>query len=431
MLYSFKQRAQRLEDKLFASAFRRGISAFRYGLIPLGYSDHLPIQARVQAPRIGSIDAISWNLLADDHLYNNFMNISGTQHLFEALGSPNSPTNLYGGSPSANRLYHFFSELGQFLYERQIDNHLQIKASLLDDFLVQQPSLLARSRDPEKMAALQSACHSSRQAIIELLKDAHHPSAHEFNLSIMHALELTYHIKQGELKWSSRFNRLKNDNTLVSRLRQADMLSFQECTNPNDMALLLNAEHKKFSMVAHRINERTNDHCVIMYDALRFDSVGEPVRFAIEGKKPGIIITLKDRKSGKQIQVGSIHHPGGNENHLETIMGHLKANMPYLLLGDFNHTSDFFTHHTFHTPNHLGTMAGNDHQQINKAIDGLFTNLNDQTVKIETLECVLPNPAASTQAPVHFYFKDRQILNSAESRALDTSKTICKPRLGN
>ena len=38
---------------------------------------------------------MSWNLLADEHLYNNFMNITGASFLIEALKTTYPKGNIY------------------------------------------------------------------------------------------------------------------------------------------------------------------------------------------------------------------------------------------------------------------------------------------------------------------------------------------------
>lgn len=187
-----------LEKNLANSAFRRGTSAHRLGLIQEGISDHLPIQMSIQQEKT-ILNIISWNILADAHLYNNFMNITGTSELLAAINND----NIYGGHEGSNKLYHYFSELGPFLYDQRQNNHaITFNKDLLEQFnsVQQSCSLLTRSRDPVKTKENIVYAERSRAAIAEILLDMAHEHAHEFKLAIQHSVDLIYHIKheQGE-----------------------------------------------------------------------------------------------------------------------------------------------------------------------------------------------------------------------------------------
>ena len=73
----FKMIREKIDEQI-KSAFRYGNSAFRLGLMPQNISDHLPISAEIKFNPSDEENhtMLSWNLLADEHLYNNFMNIT-------------------------------------------------------------------------------------------------------------------------------------------------------------------------------------------------------------------------------------------------------------------------------------------------------------------------------------------------------------------
>ena len=146
----FQERVSNLERKLTTSTFRQGVSAHLFGIVVKGYSDHLPIRAEFQLSQDIKLKVISWTLLADDHLYNNFMNITGTQKLFEAMQPSTSEDNIYGGSIEKNKLYYFFSELATFLYSGNYTNKDVGNEYIMNKFILNQPSRLTRSRDEKK-----------------------------------------------------------------------------------------------------------------------------------------------------------------------------------------------------------------------------------------------------------------------------------------
>ncbi|MBT4885350.1 MAG: hypothetical protein HON55_04270, partial [Legionellales bacterium] len=139
------ERKQTLEYALASASFRKGISAFRYGLITSGISDHLPISGSVTSDTSGNINIFSWNLLSDDHTFNSFMNVTGTGILIRDLqesSNTEQPSDrlrlkeikqeyfpeetgiiklkYYDGM----NIKFFFSELSQFLYaNKKVTSH--------------------------------------------------------------------------------------------------------------------------------------------------------------------------------------------------------------------------------------------------------------------------------------------------------------------
>lgn len=375
------------------NAFRYGSSAFRYGLIPEGISDHLPILSEATANEM-PIRMLSWNLLADEHLFNNFMNISGSSIVEDILSDmlDGEANNIYKGA-----MYHFFAELSQYLYPHIQEGELVISESLMQAFAsnAAQPSHLARSRDEATAVQKTQKVERARQAFLSVLRDENHPMLHELQLAIKHSLELIYHIKspEGALRWENRFDRLCQSPGMVAELQAQDILAFQECTNPEDLKQLISKNtDKDMHFICHNTSRTgvSTDNVVLAYDKNKFNLIGEPILSSFHGKKPEIYCKLEARDgSGHQFIVGSIHHPGGDEDLRDQILASVNtlkaghAEMPFYIMGDYNHTrSQFvaigkdFGEQSFgmNYPQSHGTMAGSDYGNTNKAIDSILSN---------------------------------------------------------
>ncbi len=408
-----------LERNLAGCAFRRGTSAHRLGLIQEGVSDHLPIKILAKNGT-ESTSLISWNMLADEHLYNNFMNISGTSELLANL----APNNIYGGVENRNKLYYYFSELGQFLYDKQINDVITFDRKLLEQFnsLQKYESRLAKNRDPQKATENQILVKESRDAIAKTLLDSEHKDAHEFQLAIQHSVDLIYHINHelGALKWSNRFKKLKENKSLIEKLSDTDFLCLQECTNPTDIQSLL---PNKESLV-HRINQDTKDHCVIFYDPKKFEVIGPPFFCALDNnKKPCIIARFKNKETGMELIVGSVHHPGGKANHLHDIIEKINTlktspdeEIECFLPGDYNHTRRFFDNPKLFYPK-LGTMAGNDYGNMNNSIDAVLSNVQVSQIDVERISDLPLSPPV--EMPLRVHFKDEGTYRSSASPSFD------------
>lgn len=417
-----------LKQALFENAVRRGTSAFRFGLIPRGASDHLPITASIETTGKTTFSLMSWNLLADVHLYNNFMNVTGTKELFCAIQEV-SDNNIYclNGSEQQNKLYHYFSELAHFLYENKTDNTINFNAELLKKFsditlFDFYPSHLARSRTAEIAEKNKIAVITSRQKISEILLDSSHPNHHEFRLAIQHSLELYHHIKYGALKWENRFPVIQQNQRLIVSLQKADFLCFQECTSPEDFKKI----HLSHTWITHKINQGTNDHCVLAYNLQKFKLL-DTVKSAlgsyvdkhgkmIEGNKPFILGKFENIETHEHIIIGSVHHPGGNHQCMNEILEAVKTlqhppeqKIDYFIAGDYNHTQEYFNDNrcALHYPT-LGTMAGSDYGNINQAIDAVLTSgAKDCCIHVERVsELPLAVPAETVPVKVRFYNKN-------------------------
>lgn len=82
-------------------------TAFCYGLIPEATFDHLPITTLANPTTPPALNLMSWGLLADSHLYNNFINISGSSLLGKSIMESGQESFYF--SSNNNMLCHFFS----------------------------------------------------------------------------------------------------------------------------------------------------------------------------------------------------------------------------------------------------------------------------------------------------------------------------------
>ena len=423
-----------LQQALASSAFRHGTSAFRYGLIQQGISDHLPISVQTGSEEKLQLKLISWNLLADVHLYNNFMNVSGSACLREELLKNNQNENLYC-TKKENKLYYFFSELAQFLYKKKGEAKLNITAELLRQFVSidNQVSGLARSRDPVLAKEKSRQVEKARSEIIELfiqhmqldtidINEKIRPSAnaHEYKIAIRHSLELIHHIehKAGALKWDNRLTLLSQNSRLKEQLSQVDFLCLQECTQPNDIYALFQKQDQQYGLLTYQVDDKTNDHCVIIYNKSRFEQIGAPLYFALEGKKPCIFAHFQEKSSGKSFIVGSVHHPGGNHDYINDILGQVQLlqtemGLPFYVLGDYNHTTSEFDERATTPLKHVivfpegSTMAGSDYGHLNQAVDAVLTHHDSTALDVSVLsEMSVSVPAPTMPFVVDFDGKD-------------------------
>ena len=424
-----EQNRQKISQKLAQSAFRRGSSAFRLGLLPAGISDHLPITASLVTPLGTQFQLTSWNLLSDDHLFNNFMNISGSAQLMSAIQS-HIPTGCIYFNAQNNYLHHFFVELGQYLLQRLDSNTVTIDEAVLIEFTKHnlQLSKLSHAQDHSLKEKKLKNIANARSEIIKIILDQSHPDAHEFKLAIRHALELIYHIQHenGCLKWSNRLKLIKSK--IKANLIQTDLLCLQECTNPEDILQLFDDAHKKMNMITHRIHNKCADHCVILYDHNEFDLQGEPIRFALQGKKPCIIAKLKNKKTGEEFIIGSIHHPGGHHDHLCEILEHVKnlrqdSGIPFFVAGDLNHDTHHFENLEglqLYFPQ-FGTMAGCDFGNLNKSIDAILSNLPEENISVSLLNDIPISPQSATPLIVKFQMQGKTLIH-ASARFMNSVK---------
>jgi hypothetical protein len=365
------------------------------------------------------------------------MNVTGTKEFYCAI-QESSNDNIYClyGSEHQNKLYHYFSELARFLYENKTTATIAFNVELLKafseaEFFDLYPSHLARSRSAETAEKNKIAVIASRKKMSEILLDSSHPKHHEFCLAIQHSLELYHHIKYGALKWENRFSIIQNNHKLIASLQKLDFLCFQECTSPEDFQKL----HLSQTWITHKINEATTDHCVLAYNQQKFKLV-DVVKGAlggyvgidgkkIMGNKPFIFGKFENIETNERIIVGSIHHPGGNHHCISEILEAVEAlrcppdqKIDFFVAGDYNHSQEFFNDNRYvmNYPK-LGTMAGSDYGNINRAIDAVLTGgAYLGRVHVERVSD-LPIAAPSEAAPpkVHFYRSNSLYANASPS----------------
>lgn len=396
----FSENRRSLEEKLRNNAFRRGTSAFRFGLIQQGASDHLPLSVKDTEEKL---NLVSWNLLAEAHLYNNFMNISGTNFLIDSLKKAYPCGNLYFNSKE-NKMFFFFAELAEFFYKNIYKQKIIITPQLLEKFIStkEQSSQLIGSSNPSDKKSL---IEKSRTEMVRILTQEIFSNSssykNEFILSIKHCLELISNIKRkaGALKWNNRFTLIKENPLLVKQLQQADFLCLQECSEPNDIIKLFK-KSDPVAMLIHRIDNKIKDYCVLIYNKNKFKLLGMPTLLALDGKKPCILAKFQDLATKRTFIIASIHHPGGKHNHLDLLLREIEKlsqePIPFYMVGDYNHTQPFFQEHM---PNQFsmfypaqGTLAGSDYGNNNLAVDAVVTNQSH--IQINLLENLKNSPPA-------------------------------------
>ncbi|MEE3003184.1 MAG: hypothetical protein VX335_02420 [Pseudomonadota bacterium] len=412
-----------LEKSLAAASFRKGISAFRYGLVTSGISDHLPISAKIFL-NDESLNIFSWNLLSDDHTFNSFMNVTGTKLLIndlrksqhsEDIGISLSKIkqNYYQGLTDPIELNYydgmnikfFFSELAQFLYKNkktttddsdgQTLYEIELNDDLINSFLTEQGSVkLKKGASKEEVNLLVE----ERKYILDVLLDKNNTNNFEYDLAIKHSLEIIFHLKEGSFDFSNRLMRMKEQPELISSLQHQDIMCFQECTNPELLCAFLNENiNKNIAYVSHSLRSDNQDHVVIAYDSSKFNLADvDIIKAAFGNRKPYIIATLQHIKTKENIICGSIHHPGGKENlvaELEECVSKIQdkiGDTAYFIMGDYNHTKEFFNNPYLMFPKH-GTFTANDYDNYSKSIDGILTNKEVEfTEKVNLLTDAVP-----------------------------------------
>ena len=446
-----KQHKQQLEIKLSTSAFRRGSSAFRRGLILQGYSDHLPINVVFNQ---GQYNAISWNMLADDHLWNNFRNVSGL-HLVDQLlvrDFKKETPYLKGNS------YHLYVELAKYLYDYHdqdlLDEHssfITVTPEVLRQFVGYniQDSRMSRSRKgPAAMLLKRQQIYATRAFLMErferaLFSDEKDVLRQDVQVSLQHALELIYHIKhdQGALRWKNRFDLIKDNTQLCDQLATSDFLCLQECTSPDDVMNLLNKRGSQHKAIVHSVSAHSNDHCALFYDASKFSEVGSPVRGVLNRSKPYIMARLKDKTTGEEFIISSIHHPGGGVHYdLPELLAaqstlDVEGRCRYYMMGDFNNTAEFYANidkenksankpdsYKMHFPASGGTLAGSDFGNVNQAIDGVVTNDVSDDVSVSVLP--LGRISSPAKTPIKCRFASARFFPSVDEQ-VTSSEAKC------
>ncbi|WP_133141265.1 endonuclease/exonuclease/phosphatase family protein [Legionella waltersii] len=397
----FSLKVSFVEEEL-QNAARHGVNTSRFGLLTTSYSDHLPIKTTFQEKGI-----MSWNMLADVHLKNQLMAVSGYKLIVEVIKKYRKELeeeDLLSKHKNDyfKNMHVFLAEFAQFaLSTKSRENEVIIDVQLINRFI---------NSDPSKAIA--------RKEIVNLFNNQPTAIRQEWLLAVVHACQM-YEQISNTLKWDKRYEHLAQDSELISEFRSRDFICLQECSKPKDILDSINAADLKaskqptYGMITHKV--RGDDHCVIIYNVQKYKPVGEPVKFALgkgeEKNKPCILCKFEkiDTTPDKpeQFIIGSIHHPGGDRQlqltdifeHEQTLQN-TERTVPYCICGDYNNTADTLkrglksvsssTAH-FHTACSFGgTMAGQDYGNANKAIDGVLSSQEQMEVSVVTQKVANP-----------------------------------------
>lgn len=433
-------------------AFRYGNSAFRFGLMPQGISDHLPIILNTSLEKT-QLKMMSWNLLADEHLFNNFINISSSKLLEIMIDNKlEDIDNIYQGA-----MYHLFAELAQYLYPiaEKNDNQITINKSLLHGFIpnASQPSRLARSRTPEVAKQKEEQVKMAREALVDTLLNTSDPNYQEYQIAIKQSLELIYHIKNpnGALRWQNRFERFKENKQAMSEFLSQDIIALQECSNPADIENLFQQAKKNMEVLSYNVTNSisSTDNCLLAFNKDKFSLIEStapinPILTHFENKKPAIYCKLLDKAIKQEFIVASIHHPGGDHDLRHKIVENISqlqagnTEMPFFIAGDYNHTQQQFLELSqqennmlpkLYYPTQQGTMSGSDYGNTNQSIDAIMSNtyLADKVSVSATIKAAQP---AVTPFKINFQDDVNPTENNVTANSDDDSQQLYNLRTG-
>jgi len=69
------------------------------------------------------------------------------------------------------------------------------------------------------------------EEVIKLWLNTNHEDHEDFKISMKHIVEIIYSMNYGCLRWTERFNRIKENKALLHKFVSHDFFCFQECTN--------------------------------------------------------------------------------------------------------------------------------------------------------------------------------------------------------
>ena len=420
-------RRSNIKEKLEQSAFRQGISTGLQGLMKIGPSDHLPITVN-----FNGILMVSWNLLSDQHLKNFIFDIAQKEHFV---------TNSLRSDGKKINWRSFLQSFGAFIKKNLIEGpesyQIKITRELFENFLQEHYlTLIELKTTTDEINQIQKQIETTDELIkdteevIKLWLNTDHEDHEDFKISMKHIVEIIYSMNYGCLRWTERFNRIKENKALLHKFVSHDFFCFQECTNPTDMLELLQTFsesiflNKNYQMICYRVGETSKDNCVIIYDKNKFHLL-ESMNFGLafnrnthQYLKPCLVakfISLIDKKS---VVVGSIHHPGTRGSELSSIMEKAyclaenseKSFTPTIILGDFNHQANFFekdlvnSNYTLIMPA-TGTMAGFEYGNNNMPIDGALTN-DTSNVQVRTIKEISFAEPVMLPLSIEFLFEE-------------------------
>jgi hypothetical protein len=360
---SDERRAQ-LQEQLEGSAFRRGISTGIQGSMKIAPSDHSPISVKFD-----DISIVSWNLLSDEHTWNFLFDVGRKQYFAD-----------FKVDGKSIQWRDVFNNFGNFVINNNAADDsgiykINITEELMNAFIADKKS---KNQDTK-----------NAQAFVGLVLDRGNPYHEDIKTSLMHVLEIKIGIEKGYLRWPDRFKLIAQNKFLVKNLVAQDFLCFQECTNPKDMLDLINSQ-KNFEMLEYKVKAHSKDNCVIIYDKNKYKLIKHHNFGLARNTKPCIVAQFRSLKTNESLIVGSIHHPGTGNSEMSEILreiNHLaqgNGNIPVMVLGDYNHQSNFYQQDLVNTNFELKmpnkpTMAGFEYGNLNKAIDGVLTNRPAET----------------------------------------------------
>lgn len=381
------ERRQQLQEQLEKSAFRKGISVGIQGTMKIAPSDHLPITVT-----FNDISIVSWNLLSDDFIWNYFRDV-GEKPSFAAHKREGKALDWRSVLNNFGNFVFNNSELDKDgIY--QINITPQFMKAFITEQKLNHQKLQESTQNEEKIKRSEHVL-KDEETFVNLVLNTTNPDYQDVKTSLIHAIEIKYAITQGYLLWEKRFAKIIENRSLVKSLTPHNFFCFQECTNPQDMFKLLQTNTRKnLAMLTHAVEEQSKDNCVIIYDKNKY-KLEEHISFGLaSNSKPCIIAKFNSLNTNTPMLIGSVHHSGRGKSEMSIIMEKVNSllqgdtNIPVLVLGDYNHQIDFYKNDIIGTNFDLKmpsnpTMAGLEHGNLNKAIDGVLTNRPvDTTVKV-------------------------------------------------
>lgn len=374
---------------------------------PISVSDHAPIIGSVALDN-HQIEIISWNMLSDTHLENNFFDLTGLKsykkfidkYIKGEVGEASSVTQEYLKSNYyKSKLSVLFQELATYAEKhqgfREGITEFTFTSEMLKDFSNSDffiPNNLT-SEDKAKRKL-------DRQVMLDFIQEIPSISrgefvANDFHALTEHALRTFYAIEYGGLKWQERKQQITPQayKRMHETLDHAGFICFQECTSPSDMLDEINKSGRtEYQMLTLKAKDKVDnqDHCVIIYNPNIYE-LEERSNYKLgDGKKPAIVARFKKLDDGNPIVVGSLHHPGSKpgdpqENQVPDILlqAHKmqkEVDIPVVIAGDFNNRADFFydslsgTGYTIKSTHNSGTTIAPEYGNKYKAVDCVLSN---------------------------------------------------------
>ncbi|MDE1464445.1 hypothetical protein [Spartinivicinus poritis] len=374
---------------------------------PSVISDHLPAVFQLSTSK-GNLTAsvASWNMLAEVHKNNNYENVAideSTQALFNQ-----GKLEYFSGRNNELSKAWLFSDLATEMANSTQFSQPKVLSSFYKGEMVGQQAFLkfleneyknadhavlkpTRQHSAEEQIAHRTA---AREAIIsEMISSGSEGKSsirEDFYTTAVTTLKLYNTLNHGSISWANRKNTLENNQALLQKLAQNQVLTIQECTEPKWFVDQLNSKDssKQFKFIDHKVgaSSKNNDHCVVIYDSNKWqvkDTESDVQKFHLGRNKPAILLRLTEKTSlhnaSKPLEtmvIGSVHYPGGNDgkNHLTTVNEKLVAlsveeNENIFVAGDFNQSKETLA-------DKVNQLAGNYNENSEVNTNMLFSSFN-------------------------------------------------------